>query len=264
MVNYEIIETEIDEANKIATVFLNRPTQLNAFNIQHLDELISFFTEISNNHNIRCLIISGRGKAFCAGGDVAEFRSAENPSDFMANMASRLHRGIKILKNMDQLTIAAINGACFGAGLGYASACDFRISSESATFGCAFTRIGLSPDSSTTFHLPKLVGLGLANEMLFFNRTLNAQEALQNKLINKIVSSGSFIAEVKEVVGKLCKGAPIAFAFTKKLLNESFTNDIESHLDREAEQIVKTAGSVDFQEGLRAFFEKRKPNFTGK
>ena len=264
MVNYEIIETEIDEYNNIATVFLNRPTQLNAFNIQHLDELISFFTEISNNNKIRCLIISGRGKAFCAGGDVAEFRNAENPGKFMANMASRLHKGIKILKNMNQLTIAAINGACFGAGLGYASACDFRFSSENATFGCAFTRIGLSPDSSTSFHLPKLVGLSLAYEMLFLNRTINAQEAFQYRLVNKIFSSEGFMDEVKKVAIQLSYGAPIAFAFTKKLLNESFTNNLSSHLDREAEQIAITAETEDFQEGLRAFFEKRTPNFTGK
>ncbi|MBY8989772.1 MAG: enoyl-CoA hydratase/isomerase family protein [Candidatus Lokiarchaeota archaeon] len=264
MKNYESIEVEIDDSNHLAIIYLNRPQQLNAFTIKYVDELISAFKEISNDDKIRCLILSGRGKAFCAGGDVSEFQKAEKPAEFMNDLASRLHQGIEILKNMKILTIAAINGVCFGAGLGYATACDFRISVRNATFGCAFTRIGLSPDSSSTFHLPKLVGLSIANEMLFLNRVLNAEEALQYNLVNKVVNSEVFMEETKNLAIEISRGAPIAFAFTKKLLKESYKNDLETHLDREAEHIVKTAGTEDFQEGLKAFFEKRKPDFTGR
>lgn len=264
MKNYESIDVEIDNSNHLAIIYMNRPQQLNAFTIKYVDELISAFKEISNDSRIRCLILTGRGKAFCAGGDVSEFQKAEKPAEFMNDLASRLHQGIRILKNMKILTIAAINGACFGAGLGYATACDFRISVENATFGCAFTRIGLSPDSSSTFHLPKLVGLSLANEMLFLNRVLNAEEALQNNLVNKVVSSEAFTEETNNFATEITRGAPMAFEFTKKLLKESYFNTIETHLNREAEHIVKTAGTEDFQEGLKAFFEKRKPNFTGK
>ncbi|GAH27549.1 unnamed protein product [marine sediment metagenome] len=263
MVNYENLEVEIDPPNKIAIVYLNRPTQLNAFNIKYLEELIFVLKKISKDNRLQCLILTGRGKAFCAGGDVVEFRNAEQPDEFMASMVSRLHEGIKILKNMSQLTVAAINGSCFGAGLGYATACDFRISSENATFGCAFTRIGLSPDSSTTFHLPKLVGLTLANEMLFLNRALNAEEALRFNLVNKIANPETLLGEAKKLAIQISKGAPIAFAYTKKLLKESYTNDLESHLEKEAESIVKTAGTEDFQEGLKAFFEKRNADFKG-
>jgi 2-(1,2-epoxy-1,2-dihydrophenyl)acetyl-CoA isomerase len=264
MKNYESIEVEIDDSNHLAIIYMNRPKQLNAFTIKYVDELISAFKEISSDDRIRCLILSGRGKAFCAGGDVSEFQKAEKPAEFMNDLASRLHQGIRILKNMKILTIAAINGACFGAGLGYATACDFRISVTNAIFGCAFTRIGLSPDSSSTFHLPKLVGLSLANEMLFLNRVLNAKEALEYNLVNKVVSSETFMEETKNLAIEISNGAPMALAFTKKLLKESFNNDLETHLDREAEHIVKTAGTEDFQEGLKAFFEKRNPNFTGK
>jgi 2-(1,2-epoxy-1,2-dihydrophenyl)acetyl-CoA isomerase len=264
MTNNKSIEVEIDESDKIAIIYFNRPKQLNAFNIKFLDELISALNEISESSTIRCLILTGRGKAFCAGGDVVEFQKAEVPSEFMVEMASRLHKGIKTLKNMKQLTIAAINGACFGAGLGYATACDFRICSENATFGCAFTRIGLSPDSSSTFHLPKLIGLSIANEMFFFHRTLTAKEALEFNLVNKVVSSSLFMEEVKKFSIELSLGASMAFAFTKKLLRESYTNDLETHLESEAEYIVKTAGTEDFKEGLKAFFEKRKPNFKDK
>lgn len=264
MKKYELIEVEVDASNNIATIYMNRPNQLNAFNILHVEELISAFNEISNDESICCLVLSGRGKAFCAGGDVSEFQQAEKPADFMNDLASRLHQGIRILKNMKILTIAAINGACFGAGLGYATACDFRISAKNATFGCAFTRIGLSPDSSSTFHLPKLVGLGLANEMLFLNRVLNAEEALKYRLVNWVVSSETFLEETKKLAFKISHGAPMAFKNTKRLLKESYYNDLDTHLNREQEHIIKTADTMDFQEGVKAFFEKRKPIFTGR
>lgn len=263
MTDFETIELEIDELNRIVIVYLNRPNQYNAFNIKMVDELINAFNTISDNKKIRCLILTGRGKAFCAGGDVVEFKNAIKPDTFMDNLASRLHTGIKILKRMKQITIAAVNGACFGAGLGYAAACDFRISVENATFGCAFTRIGLSPDSSSTWHLPKLVGLSLANEMFFLNRILNAEEALKFHLVNKVSTSQKFFQDLKEFAVEISKGAPMAFSFTKNLLKESYYNSLETHLDREAEFIVKTAGTEDFQEGLKAFFEKRNPDFKG-
>ncbi|MBY8983902.1 MAG: enoyl-CoA hydratase/isomerase family protein [Candidatus Lokiarchaeota archaeon] len=265
MTNFESIELEIDVSNSLAIVCFNRPNQFNAFNIKFMDELITAFNTVSRDTRIKCLILTGRGKAFSAGGDVVEFKNAEKPDEFMANLVSKLHEGIKILKNMKILSIAAINGACFGAGLGYATACDFRISSKIATFGCAFTKIGLSPDSSSTWHLPKLVGLSLANEMLFLNRVLDAQEALQFSLVNKVINSeGRFLEEVKKFAAEICQGAPLAYSFTKKLIKASYTNDLETHLDKEAENIVKSAGTEDFQEGLKAFFEKRNPRFKDK
>jgi 2-(1,2-epoxy-1,2-dihydrophenyl)acetyl-CoA isomerase len=265
MNNFKFIELEIEERNHIALLSFNRPNQFNAFNIEFMDELITAFNLISNNTRIKCLILTGKGKAFSAGGDVIEFRDAVKPDEFMAKLVNKLHKGIKILKSMEKLSIAAINGACFGAGLGYATACDFRISSKKATFGCAFTKIGLSPDSSSTWHLPKLVGLSLANEMLFLNRILNAEEAIQFNLVNKIITSNdSFIEEVKEFAIEITQGAPLAFSLTKELIYESYTNDLEVHLEQEARKIVKTAGTEDFQEGLKAFFEKRKPDFNGK
>ncbi|MHA2009462.1 MAG: enoyl-CoA hydratase/isomerase family protein [Promethearchaeota archaeon] len=264
MTDFEAIELEIVESNNIAIIFFNRPNQFNAFNIKLIEELISAFDLVSNNDSVKCLILTGRGKAFCAGGDVVDFKNAEKPDEFMTNLVKRLHKGIKILKNMPILSIAAINGACFGAGLGYATACDFRISSKLATFGCAFTKIGLSPDSSSTYHLPRLVGLSLANEMLFLNRVLNAEEALRFNLVNKLVSSENFMEEAIDFAKNITQGAPIAFSFTKSLLKETYSNDLETHLDKEADSIVKAAGMNDFQEGLKAFFEKRDPEFKGK
>lgn len=133
MTNFESIELEIDEPNNLAIVFLNRPNHYNAFNIKLVDELIEAFNTISGNKRLRCLILTGRGKAFSAGGDVAEFKNAEKPGEFMSTLVSKLHEGLKILKNMGIVSIAAINGACFGAGLGFASACDFRIVSKNAS-----------------------------------------------------------------------------------------------------------------------------------
>lgn len=264
MTNFETIELEIDESNNLAIIFLNRPNQFNAFNHNLVEDLLAAFETISDDTRVRCLIITGKGKAFSAGGDIVEFKNAENLNDFLTELARILHKAIKTLKDMEILSIAAINGVCLGGGLGLATACDFRICSENATFGSAFTKLGLSPDSSLPFYLPKIVGLSMANEMMILNRVLNAKEALQFTLVNKIISSESFMREVKEFALEICQGAPIAFSFTKSLIRESYTDDLETHLNKEAEKIVKTAGTGDFQEGLKAFFEKRKAKFKGK
>jgi len=265
MMNFETIELEIDDSNNLAIVFLNRPNQLNALNIKLAEDLISALVQISNDNRVRCLIITGRGKAFCSGGDIMEFKNAKDPQHFISELVSRLHKAIMLLKNMKVVSVAGINGACFGAGLGFATASDFRISSENAKFGAAFTSVGLSPDSSSTFHLPKLVGLSLANEMIFLNRILTAEEALKFNLVNRIISSEkSFMEEVKKFALNISQGAPIAFSLAKKLLKKSYSNDLKTHLENEAESIIETAGTEDFQEGIKVFFEKRNPTFKGK
>ena len=246
---------------------INMANGANKQNLEFAKGLNQLFDEILIDTEIYSIIItSSDEKNFCQGIDIDWLMEKYEQKDFKSMKAFiyAMNDVFKRLLLMPVPVIAAINGHAFGNGAMLACACDFRFSSENATFGCAFTRIGLSPDSSTSFHLPKLVGLSLAYEMLFLNRTINAQEAFQYRLVNKIFSSEGFMDEAKKVAIQLSYGAPIAFAFTKKLLNESFTNNLSSHLDREAEQIAITAETEDFQEGLRAFFEKRTPNFTGK
>ncbi|MFX1259029.1 MAG: enoyl-CoA hydratase/isomerase family protein [Promethearchaeota archaeon] len=264
MPQYEIVELEIDESEGYAILYLNRPLQLNALSYKLAEEMSLALYEISKNNRIRCLILTGKGKAFCSGGDIAEFKRAEDPVEFMFKLVSKLHEGIKILTNLKSSSIAAVNGACFGAGLGFACACDLRICSENATFGSAFTRLGLSPDSSTTYFLPKIIGLSLANDMILLNRVLNAEEALRFNLVSKVISSSlSFLQEIKEIAIKISNGPALAFESSKRLLMRSFTNDLEKHLEIELKNIKINAATEDFQEGIRAFLEKRQPNFQG-
>jgi 2-(1,2-epoxy-1,2-dihydrophenyl)acetyl-CoA isomerase len=214
---------------------------------------------------IKCIIITGKGKAFSVGGDINEFENAEDPVKFMGKMANKLHEGIKLLKGLAIPTIAAVNGACFGAALGYICTCDLRISTDNAKFGAAFTGIGLSTDSSTSFFLPKIVGLSLASDMIYLNKVLNSEEAFTFGLISSIFpSNDKFLEEVKKVALQLSHGPITAFKNVKILLTNSYTNDLITHLRMEAEKIKECAATEDFKEGISAFLEKRKPNYKGK
>jgi len=264
MLEYETIELKIDEINGLTIIFLNRPEQSNALNYKLAEDLYKALSKILKNTNIRSIVITGKGKAFCGGGDLVEFKKAKNASEYISRLANKLHDSIKILKIMRIPSIAAINGPCYGAGLGFACACDLRICSKNATFGSAFVGVGLSPDSSSTVHLPKIVGLSLANEMLLTNRILNAEEALKFNLVSKVVESNELLKVIKVITQKIRMGAPIALERAKQLINKSFMNNFEYQLIEEAENITFCAGTEDFQEGVKAFFEKRNPLFKGK
>ena len=264
MSKLKTIIVEIEESDNYAIIYLNRPNQLNALDFQLAEDFCSALEEISNNDKIRCVMITGKGNAFCAGGDLGAFKKAEKPDTFLFDLAMFFRKGIKMLKNLNTPSIAAINGACFGVGLSLACACDLRICSEKAKFGVAFTSIGLSPDSSLTYHLPKIVGLPLANEMAILNRILNADEAWKYQLVLKIVSEDSLVEEGKSIAKNISHGPTMAYGSTKKLFTMSFSNDLNSQLNEEIMNIKKNAASEDFQEGINSFFEKRKPFFKGK
>ena len=265
MSKFETVALELHDSESYAILYLNRPNQLNALNFQLASDFCSAMTEISKNKAIRCLIITGKGKAFCAGGDLVEFQKAKDPSAFISNLARKFHEGIKLLKSLNAPSIAAVNGSCFGVGLSLACACDLRACSEDAKFAVAFTSVGLSPDSSLTFHLPKIVGLSVANEMAILNRVLDAKEAKQYNLVSQVITLKElFLEEIKKLAIKIGQGATLAFGSTKKLYIKSFSNDLETHLEEELKYVKENASREDFKEGIMGFFEKRKPIFKGK
>ncbi len=265
MTHFETVDLEFNKTSNIATLYLNRPNQLNALNEQLTDDICSAIKEISTTESIRCLIIAGRGKAFCAGGDLVEFGKIEKPEEYMHGLAIRFNEGIKTLKSLNSPSIAAVHGSCFGVGLSIACACDLRACSEDAKFALAFTNVGLSPDSSLTFHLPKIVGLPIANEMAILNRILNAEDAKKYNLVSQIINSKeSFMEEIYKIAIKISQGPTLAFGSTKKLFVRSFSNDLNAHLEEELENFKKNAATGDFREALSSFAEKRKPNFKGK
>jgi len=265
MFKYENIKVEVNESNGIVTLYFNRPKSRNAFNFSLVSEFCLAINDLKSLKSLKCLIITGMGHNFSVGGDIKEFKEAEAPQEFMGKLADKLHEGIKLLKGLSFPSLAAINGPCFGASLGYACSCDIRICRDSANFGAAFAGIGLSPDSSTSYHLPKLVGLSLATEMILLNRTITAKEAKNFGLVSITVSNEKdFLSEAKKIALKLSQGPSIAYENVKYLLNMSYKNDLISHLKKEAEKIEICAGTEDFQEGINAFLEKRKPIFKGE
>ncbi|MFX1380933.1 MAG: enoyl-CoA hydratase/isomerase family protein, partial [Promethearchaeota archaeon] len=234
MNQYKTIELEIFESEGFAIIYLNRPDQLNALNNQLCDDFYLAIEEVSKKDFIRCLIITGRGKAFCAGGDLVEFQQSDAPGNFLYDLASNFHKSIKILKSINTPSIAAINGPCFGVGLSLACACDLRFCTNNAKFSVAFTSVGLSPDSSLTYHLPKIVGLPLANEMALLNRILTSEEAEKYNLVSQIIGGDTpFLEEIKKIAQKISNGPTLAFGSTKYLFSKSFTNDLNAHLEEE-------------------------------
>ncbi|MBY9002356.1 MAG: enoyl-CoA hydratase/isomerase family protein [Candidatus Lokiarchaeota archaeon] len=265
MIDYRYIEIEYFKEKGFLILSFNRPNNMNAFNYALTSEFCDALRTVIKENSINCMIITGKGKTFSVGGDIREFKEYADPVASMAKLAAKLHEGIRLIKSIKIPIVAAINGPCFGAALGYACSCDLRYCNEKATFGAAFTGIGLSPDSSTSFHLPKVVGYSLASEMILLNRILNSQEAQSYGLVNKIfLSNDDFIEDVKNIASQLGTGPIKALQSSKNLIKNSYLNDLETHLEEEAKNIEKCAGAEDFLEGLNAFLEKRRPNFKQK
>lgn len=261
MINYKYIEIEYFKEKGYVILSFNRPNNMNAFNYTLTSEFCDALRTVIKENAINCVIITGKGKAFSVGGDIREFKEYADPVASMAKLAAKLHEGIRLIKSIQIPLVAAINGPCFGAALGYACSCDLRYCNEKATFGAAFIGIGLSPDSSTSFHLPKVVGYSLASEMILLNRILNSQEAQSYGLVNKSLSNDNFIEDVKKIASQLGTGPSKALQASKNLIKKSYLNDLETHLEEEAKSIEKCAGTEGFLEGLNAFLEKRRPNF---
>ncbi len=254
----------LEKIEQYVIIYLNRLESLNSLNMQLAGDLHSCLQYISKNHEIKVILITGKGNAFCAGGDVIAFKNTKDPSGYMNELAEKFHAALKLLKTINVPTLAVINGACFGAGLGIASACDLRICSKNAKFGSAFTGIGLSPNSSLTYHLPKIVGLTLSKDIILTNRVLTAEEALQFNLVSRVYESPDILlGESKKIAKILSDVAPIAFNKAHEMIETSFSNDYDTQIKIEIKNITECAGTDDFQEGLKAFFEKRKPNFKG-
>jgi 2-(1,2-epoxy-1,2-dihydrophenyl)acetyl-CoA isomerase len=260
MPDYKTIN--IEELDGFCILYLNRPDNFNALNYQLATDLYESLKYIDGKAELRCLIITGKGKAFCTGGDIIHFKKAEKPEQYMAQLAEKFHSALRFLKTLHFPTIAAINGFCFGAGLGLACTCDLRICSTDAKFGSAFTGVGLSPDSTLTYHLPKIVGLSLSNDMILTNRILSAEEALSFNLVSRIFESNDLlVAQGKDLARNLSQAATLALVKTRDMINSSYSNNFEAQINKEIKNIVESAGTIDFQEGIKAFLEKRKPIF---
>lgn len=255
----------VSVAEGVATVRLNDPPSLNALSVAMAAELESAVTDLSGTDSVRCLVITGTGRGFCAGGDVQSFYDArEDPEPVMQAVLDGLHGAVARILEAPFPTIAAINGVVAGAGMGVAMATDLAIAVDSAVFTMAYTGIGVSPDGSSTFFLPRFVGTRRAMEMIITNRRVSAAEAAELGLINRVVAEEEFASTVGSLASKLAAGPTLAYVRARSLIRSSLANDPFAQMDAEAAGIIAAGETHDFREGITAFIEKRRPLFEGR
>lgn len=258
----ETIRYEVSGA--VARLTLNRPKAMNAMNDQLAEDLYEAVMACDGDPSVRALIVTGEGRAFCAGGDVASFHeNIDRAPSLLKNLTTPLHAAISRMARMEKPVIASINGVVAGAGMGLAAATDLAIAAESAVFTMAYTGIGATPDGSSTFFLPRLIGVRRAMELTLLNRVLTAEEALEWGLINQIAPDDKLVEETDKLAARLAKGPTRAFAGAKRLLYQSFYNSPETQMEDESQSISAMGATDDFREGVAAFVQKRKPEFKG-
>lgn len=259
--NYEniLVSTE----NKIATITINRPTKLNALNKATIHELHEAFKSAEDDSAVNVILLTGSGeKAFVAGADISEFAnfSVEEGAQLAAQGQELL---FDFVENLKTPVIAAVNGFALGGGLELAMSCHFRVASENAKMGLPEVSLGVIPGYGGTQRLPQLVGKGKAMELIMTAGMLNAQEALDWKLVNHVVPSAELISFCTEIANKILRNSPVAISKAIKSINANFKDGVNG-FETEIKNFGKSFGTEDFKEGTTAFLEKRKPVFTGK
>ncbi len=252
-----------EKKENVLKITLNRPDVYNAFNEEMLFELQAAFKNAGEDEEIRCVILTGAGKAFCSGQDLKDFN--DKKSTFKEALDQRYNPLIKQIVNLPMPVVCAINGVAAGAGMSLALACDYRIAVESATLIEVFINVGLIPDSASSFFLPRIIGYARAFEMCITGEKLTASEAKELGLVNKVVSYNSLLMKSAEITAKSFAGKPTkAIGMIKQLINKSFQSNLDEMLDLESTYQQEAGNTDDFKEGVAAFLEKRKSVFIGK
>ena len=254
---------KIKRDDEIAVVLLNRPNAFNAFDLDTISCLAAGLTGLAVEDGVRAVVISGEGKAFCAGGDLKwALGFPRGPSAAFHELAGSFHQAILEIRRMRKPVIAAVNGVAAGGGFSLSLACDFRVVAKSAVLRQAYTSNGLCVDGGGTFMLPRLVGLARAMEIVAFDRPISSEQALAWGLVTKVVEDGKALEEAITMARHLAKGSLSSFGWSKQLLTDSHDTAFEAQLERERAALFSCSAHRDGQEGLRAFAEKRQPVFS--
>lgn len=251
-------------ANGVATITLNRPHVFNSFNKEMAFAMQDALDSCASNNAVRAILITGNGKAFCAGQDIQEITNPDLNPGFKAILDDHYNPIVLKIRNLEKPVVAAVNGIAAGAGANIALCCDVVIATHSAAFIQAFSKIGLIPDSAGTFFLPRLIGFGKASAAMMLADKITAQQADAMGMIYKAVPDANFLETALTTAQTLAALPTIALANTKKALNQSFYNTVEQQLALESKLQIESAGTADYQEGVAAFIEKRQPIFKGK
>ncbi|MEQ8354331.1 MAG: enoyl-CoA hydratase-related protein [Kiloniellaceae bacterium] len=249
----------------IAWITFDRPAQFNALDPVMARELCDVANRCSGDSSVRAAVLTGSGEqAFCAGGDVSVFAERLDDVDLLVKeMTTCLHAAVSRFARMRAPLVAAVNGVAAGAGFSLVTCCDLAIAADTATFTSAYTRIGLTPDGSSTHFLSRLVGQRRAMELYLTNRVLTSAEALEWGLVNRVVPAGRLVEEAGALARQLAEGPTAAFGGVKALLRSAAGESLETQMEHETQAIAAAGRSADGREGIRAFMEKRRPRFTG-
>lgn len=251
---------------KVAIITLNRPARYNAITEELKWGLLHIMTDIQQDNNIKAIVLTGNGKGFCAGADMADLQASgtADPQTIRDNLIMVYGNVTRMIMRSDKPVIAAINGPVAGAGLGFALACDLRIMAEHANMRYAFINIGLVPDNGSTWFLTRQVGYSKALELIIEGEKISADECLKLNLTNKVCKADELMDKAMEWANRLANKPTVAIGATKRILNHAVTNDWYSTVCRESEEQMPLFATHDHQEGVAAFIGKRKPSFKGK
>ncbi|MBC8474253.1 MAG: enoyl-CoA hydratase/isomerase family protein [Cryomorphaceae bacterium] len=256
MIKYEIIDG-------VGKITLNRPDKYHSFIREMALQLQKALDKCNENNEVRAILITANGKAFCAGQDLGEATDPNGPN-LTQIIQEHYNPIIRKIRNIEKPVVAAVNGVAAGAGASIALCCDIVVATQSASFIQAFSKIGLIPDSGGTFFLPRLVGMQRATALMMTADPVSATAAMEMGMIYQVFSDETFEEESWKLVSKLAKMPTKGLGLTKRLLNASYTNNFEEQMEMEEKCQTIAGKTSDFKEGTTAFFEKRKPNFKGE
>jgi 2-(1,2-epoxy-1,2-dihydrophenyl)acetyl-CoA isomerase len=260
--SYETLLFEVRD--HVAYLTLNRPDNANSLNMTMGRELMDVSIRCDEDPAIRAVLLTGAGKMFAAGGDLKSFAAmGDDIGAGLKELTLYFHGAVSRFSRMNAPLITAVNGTAAGAGFSLALVGDLVLAAQSAWFTMAYTAAALSPDGSSTYFAPRLVGLQRAKELLLTNRRLTAQEAFEWGLVSQVVADDELMTEAENLARKLAHGPTLAYGSVKKLLNETFSQTLETQMELEARQIAEMVRTHDGREGVDAFANKRKPNYTG-
>ena len=257
----------IENEGGVCKITLNRPKSLNALNEAILAALTKALREAERDKTVRCLVITGAGRAFSSGQDLADVRDRyerNEPIEFGSHLRTHYNPAINRIRTMGKLVVASVNGVAAGAGCSLALVCDMRIAAESASFIQAFINIGLVPDAGSTFMLPQLIGVARAMEVACTGRAIQSLEALQIGLVNQVVPDDQLAAQTMQLANKLANLPTYAIGLIKRAINAAWSADLKTQLEYEATLQSMACQTRDHREGVAAFIEKRPPQFKGE
>jgi 2-(1,2-epoxy-1,2-dihydrophenyl)acetyl-CoA isomerase len=259
--SYETLEYAVSDG--VAFITLAREDAANALDLTVCQELSEVALAAQEDASVRAVVLSGKGRMFCAGGDLGAMAESDEPPKLLKRMTIHLHAAVAMFARMDAPVIAAVNGTAAGAGFSLVCAADLAIAAENAKFTLAYTGAGLTPDGSSTYFLPRLVGRRRSLELMLSNRVLSAAEALEWGIVNQVVPKGEAGKAAAELAAKLAQGPTSAYGVTKRLVLDGSENGLETQMELEGSAIARASAGSDGKEGIAAFLAKRAPKFSG-